>query len=263
MKLIRSLPGMRAWTEERRQEGKRIALVPTMGALHAGHLSLIELARRKADLVVVSIYVNPTQFGPKEDLKKYPRPLQQDLQLCREEDVAAVWAPKTLYEKTHSTWVEEDVVSQGGEGAQRPGHLRGVATVVLKLFNVVQPQVAVFGHKDAQQWELVQRVVRDLNVPIQLEAGEIVRDRDGLALSSRNVYLSEKERAAALALPLLLRLAVGRPDAVGWLRRELERAPSLRLDYVEIRNGRLCAAVRVGRTRLLDNVPCGAKQRKI
>jgi pantoate--beta-alanine ligase len=263
MKLIRSLPAMRAWTEERRRHGKRIALVPTMGALHAGHLSLMARARKKADLVVVSIYVNPTQFGPKEDLEKYPRPWARDLRLCREQGVAAVFAPKTLYDKTHSTWVVEEAVSQGGEGAQRPGHLRGVATVVLKLLNLVQPQVAVFGHKDAQQWELVKRLGRDLNLPVELVAGEIVRDRDGLALSSRNVYLSETERAAALALPRLLRLAAGRRDAVKWLYRELGRAPGLRLDYVERRDGRLCAAVRVGRTRLLDNVPSEVKRQKI
>lgn len=246
---------MRRIVQRWRRAGERIAFVPTMGALHEGHLRLVREARKHADRVVVSIYVNPTQFGPKEDLRRYPRPIASDRRQCRHAGVDVVFAPFTLYVPDHSTWVQEEFVSQGRCGASRPGHFRGVATVVLKLFHIVQPDIAVFGWKDAQQVEVIQRLVRDLDLDVQILAVETVRDRDGLALSSRNVYLSPEERNRALALPLLLRVASERKEAVVWLRRALSRMPGMRLDYVEESQGRLCAALWVGKTHLIDNVP--------
>jgi pantoate--beta-alanine ligase len=260
MKIIRDAQALRRWTAQARASGGRLALVPTMGALHAGHLSLVEMARKQAEFVVVSIYVNPAQFGPHEDLSRYPRPLEKDLAACRRAGVSAVFVPETLYEPDHSTWIEETATTTGGEGTQRPGHFRGVATVVLKLFHLVQPDVAVFGQKDAQQLQLIRRMVRDLDVPVKIVAGEIVRDADGLALSSRNVYLSEEERTQALALPLLLRAATLQAQPVRWLEKTLGRQKGLTVDYVESRDGRLCAAVRAGRTRLLDNVPLPSRR---
>jgi pantoate--beta-alanine ligase len=255
MRIIRKAEEMQKLAFRWSKAGKRIGLVPTMGALHSGHLSLVEVARSKADRVVMSIYVNPAQFGPKEDFKKYPRPLSADLKKCRAAKVDAVFVPEHLYAADHSTWVDEEAVSRGRCGRARPGHFRGVATVVLKLFNLVRPEVAVFGQKDAQQVEVIRRMVRDLDVPVKILAAPIVRDRDGLAMSSRNVYLSPEERERALALPLLLRLAAGRPRPAEWLARKLRRA-GLRVDYAECMGGRLCAAVWVGKTRLIDNIAC-------
>ncbi|HEY8967067.1 MAG TPA: pantoate--beta-alanine ligase [Candidatus Methylacidiphilales bacterium] len=234
------------------------ALVPTMGALHEGHAELIRRARKKADRVVVSIYVNPTQFGPKEDLSRYPRPLAADLALCRRLGVDVVFNPAQLYAPDHSTWVVEEALSAGRCGASRPGHFRGVATVVAKLFALTQPDFAFFGQKDAQQISVIRRMVRDLAIPVEVIPVETVRDRDGLALSSRNAYLSPAERNRALALPLLLNAAVLQPDPAAWLRTYLTRLPGLDLDYAEAVDGRLCADVRVGKTRLIDNVPLPA-----
>lgn len=237
-----------------KRKGKRVAFVPTMGALHRGHLELIRLARRKGDVVVVSIYVNPTQFGPKEDFSKYPRPRTADLAKCRREKVDVVFAPQQLYPEGFSTWVREETMSQGRCGQSRPGHFQGVTTVVLKLFNLVQPTFAIFGQKDAQQVDVIQRMVRDLDVPVQIVVAETIRDQDGLALSSRNVYLSAQEREQALALPLLLRAAVEQRQPEAWLKKNLSQSPGIKVDYVETANGRLCAAVWVGKTRLIDNV---------
>jgi len=257
MRIIREAEKMQQLAFRWRKAGKTIALVPTMGALHPGHLSLAEIANKKADCVVMSIYVNPTQFGPREDFKKYPRPFSADLEKCRRAKVDVVFAPARLYADDHSTWVDEEAVSRGRCGGSRPGHFRGVATVVLKLLNLVQPHVAVFGQKDAQQVGVIRRMVRDLNVPVEIVAAPILRDRDGLAMSSRNIYLSPAERERALALPLLLRLAAERRRPEKWLARELGRA-GLRVDYAECAEGRLCAAVWVGKTRLIDNIACGA-----
>lgn len=239
-----------------KQAGSTIGFVPTMGALHTGHLSLIKTARKKCDWLVVSIYVNPAQFGPKEDLRLYPRPLANDAALCRSAGVDVLFHPSTLYAADHSTWVVEEKIALGRCADSRPGHFRGVATVVLKLLNIVQPNTAYFGWKDAQQVEVIQRLVRDLAVPTKIVPIETVRDRDGLALSSRNQYLSTTERAQALALPLLLAGAIHQSSPVAWLRRALPRCPGVRVDYVEKVNGRLCAAVWVGKTRLIDNLPC-------
>jgi len=215
---------------------------------------LIRRARQECRRVVVSIYVNPTQFGPREDLARYPRPRRQDLALCRREGVDWVFAPENLYLPDHSTHVEETECSQGRDGASRPGHFRGVATVVLKLFNLVRPTKAYFGRKDAQQIDLISRMVRDLDVPVKLVVVSIVRDPDGVALSSRNRYLSPKERAVAVEFARLLQQAAKKKiNPAGWLRQQLKKIAGLKLDYVEIAGDRLCAAVFVGKTRLIDN----------
>lgn len=236
------------------RSGEVIGLVPTMGALHEGHLTLIRRARRECQRVVVTIYVNPTQFGPKEDLARYPRPRRQDLALCRQAGVDFVFTPENLYLPDHSTSVEETVMSQGREGASRPGHFRGVATVVLKLFNLTRPTRAYFGQKDAQQVDVIRRMVRDLDVPVKIVVVPTVRDADGVAMSSRNRYLLPEERGVAVEFARLLQQAAKRPtDSARWLRAQLKRTPGLKLDFVELAGNRLCAAVYVGKTRLIDN----------
>lgn len=259
---------------------KTILLVPTMGALHSGHGSLITEARERAGkngLVIVSIYVNPTQFGPKEDLARYPRPLKADLALCRSLGADIVFHPESLYAEGHSTWVNEDMISRDLCGASRPGHFQGVCTVVLKLFLITQPHVAVFGRKDAQQCMVIQRMVRDMNVPVRLIFAPTVRESDGLALSSRNVYLSPEERSQALVLSRALAKADaawrGGERSAARLRQMVARviatAPLARVDYITLVDGTtmqpakqapadslsiLAVAVFFGSTRLIDNV---------
>jgi len=254
MKIVDSLAAMQRESAAWVRSGQAVGLVPTMGALHEGHLTLIRRARQECPRVIVSIYVNPTQFGPREDLARYPRPRRRDLSLCRKAGVDLVFAPENLYLPDHSTYVEEMERSQGRDGASRPGHFRGVATVVLKLFNLVQPTKAYFGQKDAQQVDVIQRMVRDLNVPVKLVVVPTVRDPDGVALSSRNQYLSREGRAVAAEFARLLQLAVRRKkNPATWLRTELKKVRGLRLDYVDLQDDRLCAAVFVGKTRLIDN----------
>jgi len=260
MKLVDSMASIRRLSAAWVRSAELVGLVPTMGALHEGHLTLIRRARRECGRVVVSIYVNPTQFGPKEDLARYPRPRAQDLALCRQEGVDLVFAPENLYLPDHSTFVEESTVSQGRDGAARPGHFRGVATVVLKLFNLVRPARAYFGQKDAQQVEVIRRMVRDLDVPVKLVIVPTVRAPDGAALSSRNQYLSPEERAVAVEFARLLQQAAKRKiSPAGWLTQELKKVSGLKLDYVELAGDRLCAAVFVGKTRLIDNESLSAK----
>lgn len=248
------MTAMQAQNKTWARSGKKLGLVPTMGALHEGHLALIRRARKECGRVVVSIYVNPTQFGPKEDLARYPRPRRHDLALCREAGVDLVFAPGNLYVPDHSTFVEESQVSQGRDGASRPGHFRGVATVVLKLFNLVRPTHAYFGQKDAQQVDVIRRMVRDLDVPVKLVIVPTVRDFDGVALSSRNRYLSPKERAVAVEFARLLQQAAKKKSkSAAWLSLQLKKVSGLKLDYVELAGDRLCAAVFVGKTRLIDN----------
>jgi pantoate--beta-alanine ligase len=254
MKVIASPAAMQKQAAVWVRSGEIVGLVPTMGALHEGHLALIRRARKECGRVVVSIYVNPTQFGPKEDLAKYPRPRREDLALCRQAGVDLVFAPANLYLPDHSTYVEESDVSQGREGASRPGHFRGVATVVLKLFNLVQPTRAYFGQKDAQQVDVIQRMVRDFDVPVKIIVAPTVRDVDGLALSSRNRYLSPNERAVAVEFARLLQRATRqKANPASWLSRELRRVAGLRVDHITLTGNRLCAAVFVGKTRLIDN----------
>ena len=227
-----------------------IGLVATMGAFHEGHLSLFRAARAENDLVVVSLYVNPAQFGAGEDLDRYPRDEARDLALAEQAGVDVVFMPEKLYGPEHSTWVDVDGLDDRLEGEFRPGHFRGVATVCLKLFNIVRPQRAYFGQKDAQQAAVVKRMVADLDLDLEIRVLPTVRDADGLALSSRNAYLSADERQRALALPRAL--ATKDRDRARELLRDLD------VDYVEVAelDGQrvLAAAVRVGKTRLIDNV---------
>ena len=259
-----------------RQRGDRTGLVPTMGALHGGHVSLIRAARAECGFVVVSIFVNPTQFGPNEDLARYPRPFESDLATSAAEHVDLVFAPDaaTMYPPGFRTFVEIRELQDALCGAARPGHFRGVATVVLKLFNIVQPDVAYFGHKDAQQARIIQQLVRDLDVPVQVRVCPIVREPDGLALSSRNQYLNAEQRNKATVLHRALQEAralveSGETDQTvvqRALATLIELTPGAVLEYAEVVDaeslrpvdrleGRilLAVAVRFGTTRLIDN----------
>jgi pantoate--beta-alanine ligase len=233
----------------------RVGLVPTMGAFHEGHLSLFRAARAECDVVVVSLFVNPAQFAPSEDFARYPRDEERDARLAGEAGVDVLFAPETheLYPEGFGTWV--DIDDAGAEGTARPGHFRGVATICLKLFNIVRPDIAYFGQKDAHQVAVVRRMIRDLNVDIALRVLPTVRDSDGLAVSSRNAYLSADERERALALPRALHEARDAADPVAATRAALN---GLEPDYVEVVDlgdvKVLAAAARVGSTRLIDNV---------
>lgn len=230
-------------------------LVPTMGALHAGHRALLRAARRENDTVVMSLFVNPAQFDDEADLDAYPHDEAADLEIAEAEGVDVVFAPETgeLYPHGFATWVEP--AATGAEGAARPGHFRGVATVCLKLFNLVRPARAYFGQKDAQQIAVIRRLVRDLSVPVEIRVVPTVRDPDGLALSSRNVRLSPEERERALGLPRALESAVGSADPVAAVRASLDGLDPDYVELVELGDATLLtAAVHVGSVRLLDNV---------
>jgi pantoate--beta-alanine ligase len=230
-------------------------LVPTMGALHAGHRALLSAARAENELVVMSLFVNPAQFDEQADLAAYPRDEARDLEIAEAEGVDVVFAPASdeLYPAGFATWVEPEVT--GAEGAARPGHFRGVATVCLKLFNIVRPERAYFGQKDAQQVAVVRQLVRDLAVPVEIRVVPTVRDPDGLALSSRNVHLSAEERERALGLPRALQSAVGAADPLSAARASLNGLSPDYVEAVDLGDAKvLAAAVRVGATRLIDNV---------
>jgi len=199
MDIVRNAGAMQALALAKRREGVRIGLVPTMGFLHEGHLSLVRTAREQTDWVVLTLFVNPTQFGPNEDLERYPRNFERDCALCEAEGVDVIFAPETpeVYTPDHSVYVVEDVLTKGLCGASRPGHFRGVLTVVAKLFNLTLPDVAVFGEKDAQQLRVIRRMVRDLNFPVEVVGSPIVREADGLAMSSRNKNLDPESRRMA------------------------------------------------------------------
>ena len=241
-----------------------VGLVPTMGALHAGHVALFDAACRENDLVVASIFVNPAQFGAGEDFDRYPRDEEADAAVAEAAGVDVLFVPTTaeMYPEGFDTWVEVQSLSAGLEGDARPGHFRGVATVCLKLFNIVRPDRAYFGQKDAQQAAVVERLVADLNLELEIRVLPTVREEDGLAVSSRNAYLSAQERQAAAALPKALRAgedAQGRgADPVEAARAALATEPGLEPEYVELArlDGRvyLLTAARAGRTRLIDNV---------
>jgi pantoate--beta-alanine ligase len=242
-----------------------IALVPTMGALHAGHVALFDAARRASDVVVASVFVNPSQFADPADLARYPRNEAHDERLAAGAGVDFCFAPRIeeLYPSGYATWVEVDGPARDLEGAHRPGHFRGVATVCTKLFNIVAPRIAFFGQKDAQQVAVVRRLVRDLNLDIEIRVVPIVRDLDGLALSSRNVHLSPEERARAVSIPQALDAGLtafrDRRDPVAAARAVLSGVPGVDIDYIAVADfeGRptLVLAARVGATRLIDNVP--------
>ncbi len=276
MNAVQDLPALRQLVKEARREGKSIGFVATMGALHEGHLSLVRQARKTCGYTVVSIFVNPLQFAPGEDFDRYPRRGNEDAALLEKEGVDLLYLPdaRVSYPPDFSTSVEVARVSEGGEGAVRPGHFRGVATVVAKLFLQVQPDFAFLGRKDLQQVAVIRRMARDLDFPISIEVGDTVREPDGLARSSRNAYLTPDERQLAAGFPAALfeardRVAAGERDVEQLeqdSRRDLEAA-GLEVDYVEVvspdtmsRPARiepgsvLCAAVRAGKTRLIDNV---------
>lgn len=259
MKVLRTIGEVRAELPRR-----GVGLVPTMGALHRGHLALLDAARDENDFVVASIFVNPAQFQAGEDFERYPRNERADAEVAEAAGVDCLFVPsvETMYPEGFQTWIEVEEVSSGLEGAARPGHFRGVATVCLKLFNIVRPERAYFGQKDAQQAAVLERLVDDLNLEVEIRIIPTVRDEDGLATSSRNAYLTAAERDAALALPRAL-LAGGEAhrrgeDAVAAARQVLAAEPHLEADYLELASldGRvhLLAAARAGRTRLIDNV---------
>lgn len=274
---IERIDVLRERLQEARRAGKRVALVPTMGALHAGHLALVARARELADIVVVSVFVNPLQFGPTEDLDRYPRDLAGDTALLDAAGVDVVFAPHVaeMYpDGASSTRVVAGQVGELYEGRSRPGHFDGMLTVVAKLLNIVQPDFAVFGQKDAQQLFLVRRMVGDLNLPVAIEGVDIVREEDGLARSSRNRYLDDAQRRAGLALPRLLAAAAAAADrgadaAIDAAHAVARDEPLVRLDYLAVVNpatllpvdadhrgpALVLVAARVGTTRLLDNGP--------
>ena len=276
MKLYKRISDLQRDILKLKREGKRIGFVPTMGYLHEGHLSLARYARRENDIVVISIFVNPTQFGPREDYRRYPRDLKRDLRLAREEEVDIVFYPSVeeMYPTKYRTYVEVEELSRVLCGKSRPGHFRGVTTVCAKLFNIVMPDVAYFGHKDAQQAIIIKRMVRDLNFPLKIKVLPIVREKDGLALSSRNVYLSSEERKEATVLYRSLKIAEqmvkeGVKDSRKIKRRVrsmISRKETAKIDYVEIvsledlepvtvidKPALLALAVWFGKARLIDN----------
>jgi pantoate--beta-alanine ligase len=274
---LTTLPDMRAWTRAQRGAGRRIGLVPTMGYLHEGHLALVDEAKRRTDAVVLSIFVNPLQFGPQEDLARYPRDLPRDRSLAQGRGVDALFVPsiEMMYPAGSEVRVTPGATAERWEGAARPGHFTGVLTVVAKLFHLVQPDLACFGQKDIQQLTLIRRMVRDLDWPIELAAVPTIREPDGLAMSSRNAYLNTDERRQARALSRAL-VAAHRNFCEGehqaarleaGMRRELNAEPGVRVEYIAIvepeglspvstADGRtiVALAARVGSTRLIDNI---------
>ena len=277
LRVFSTIDEIRAASRAARLAGKRVGFVPTMGALHEGHLSLVGAARAASDCVVASIFVNPTQFGPNEDLAKYPRSLERDCDMLEHAGVEFIFAPSVeeMYPAGSVTWVTVEELSGKLDGRSRPGHFRGVTTVVAKLFHVVEPDKAFFGQKDAAQVAVIRRMVRDLKFPVEIVVCPIVREPDGLAMSSRNAYLSTEERKRALVLHRSLMcvekmVSAGEQDATRLLaggKEELGREPGMRLDYFEIVNpdtldpvvdvsdGALVAvAAYAGTTRLIDNI---------
>jgi pantoate--beta-alanine ligase len=277
LRIISSIAEMQRQAETWRRQGKRIGFVPTMGYLHEGHLSLIRIAKKKSDLVVVSVFVNPTQFGPSEDFKRYPRDLAGDKRLAQKAGCDVMFVPRSedIYPKGYATYVTVEGLSDVLCGRSRPGHFRGVTTVVTKLFNIVRPHWAVFGQKDAQQAVIIRRMTRELNIDTRILVAPIVREKDGLAMSSRNVYLSAVERKQALVLSRALKkakatVAQGERRA-GVIKRELivmiRKMKDAVIDYAEVVDPEgleemavikdrvlIALAVRFGATRLIDNI---------
>lgn len=277
MQTVTTIEAVRSAVAQARSEGKTIGLVPTMGALHAGHISLIEAARKRCGFVVVSIFVNPTQFGPSEDLDKYPRDLSSDEEKCRAAGVDIIFAPSTgeMYPAENITWVTVEGLTENLCGQSRAGHFRGVTTVCAKLFNIVGADVAFFGQKDAQQAAVIRRMVADMNLPLEIVVCPIVREDDGLAMSSRNKYLSEIERKDAVLLSKSLNeceklVADGMREVselVKAMREILAKSEFILPEYVSIvdldnlkpieiieSQALVAIAVRIGKTRLIDNI---------
>jgi len=277
MKIHTTINSLRAESRAARVAGKRIGFVPTMGALHDGHLSLIRAAKSRCDLVVASIFVNPTQFGPNEDLAKYPRTFERDCQLLEKENADLLFAPtvEEMYPQDAVTWVTVEGLSEKLDGKSRPGHFRGVTTVVAKLFHIVDPDIAFFGQKDAAQVAIIRRMVRDMKFPVEIVACPIVREPDGLAMSSRNAYLDSSQRKAALVLSRALweverKYKSGERDTNTLIehgKQLIAKEPAARLDYLELVNAdtldpvaqatpgtMVAVAAYVGNTRLIDNL---------
>lgn len=277
MEIAETIADTRKFITAARKQGKTIGFVPTMGALHVGHISLIKSARDKTDFVVVSIFVNPTQFGPNEDFDKYPRPIEDDLRICREQGVDLVFAPQVneMYPAQNITWVNVEQLTESLCSKSRPGHFRGVATVCAKLFNIILPDIAFFGQKDAQQCAVIKRMVADLNMPLKIQICDTVREDDGLAVSSRNKYLNDAQRKAAPLIYKSLLLAKNLIQSgifesekiISQMKKNLSQSELLKPEYVEIVNtetlktlelvnGRVLVAVAVccGSTRLIDNI---------
>lgn len=276
MRILRTILETREAIATARNEGKTVGLVPTMGYFHEGHLSLMRKAREDNDLVVVSLFVNPIQFGPSEDFATYPRDLERDSRLAESVGVDLIFHPdeKEMYGEGYATYVRVERLTEGLCGASRPGHFEGVTTVVLKLLNIVQPDRAYFGRKDYQQLKVVEKMVADLNVPVQIVGLPTVREPDGLAMSSRNSYLTPEERQAALILSKALRYAqellsegvASAPELRSRVESFISREPLAQIDYVAVvhpetlealmeidREALVALAVRIGKTRLIDN----------
>jgi pantoate--beta-alanine ligase len=279
-RIIEHIGQMQSVSLKARQEGKQVALVPTMGYLHEGHASLMEEGRKRADLLVASIFVNPTQFGVGEDFEKYPRDMERDLRIAETSGVDIVFAPSAsdMYPAGFQTYVDVEKLTQPLCGASRPGHFRGVTTVVCKLFGIVQPHLALFGRKDYQQLAVIRQMTKDLNLPVEIIGMPIVREPDGLAMSSRNAYLSDAERRSALCLSRGLRAVktVFRngenscANLLNVINGIMTAEPSTVVDYIDLRDGTtlepvtfaddntlLAVAVRIGKTRLIDNCLLG------
>jgi pantoate--beta-alanine ligase len=277
MKVAKTIESVRSLVKDARSKGKKIGLVPTMGALHIGHVSLIETAVKTCDFVVVSIFVNPTQFGPGEDFEKYPRPLEADLEICKKAGVHAVFAPtpKQMYPGENLTWVNVEKITEPLCGRSRPGHFRGVATVCAKLFNIVTPDTAFFGQKDAQQAIVIRRMVADLNMPLEIVVCPTVREPDGLAVSSRNQYLDKRQRQNATYIyKSLIKcqeiVRAGKMDTreiIAEMQKVLQQKPSIEIEYISIVDSEslevidriigkalVAIAVKIGPARLIDNI---------
>jgi pantoate--beta-alanine ligase len=283
MKVAKTIESVRRLVKAARSKGKKICLVPTMGALHIGHISLIEAAKKKCDFVVVSIFVNPTQFGPGEDFEKYPRPLKADLEICRKADVDVVFAPaaEQMYPRENLAWINVEKLTRQLCGRFRPRHFRGVATVCAKLFNVVAPDIAFFGQKDAQQAIVIRRMVTDLNMPLKIVVCPTVRQADGLAVSSRNQYLTEQQKkdAAYIYKALkksenLVRRGTKKSETIiSEMKKILKQVPSIKIEYISIVDAQtlqeldkitgralIAVAVKIGSTRLIDNIVIDTKK---
>ncbi len=277
MQVAKTIKEVRSHVKTARSEGKKIGFVPTMGALHIGHISLIERAVKDCDFVVVSIFVNPTQFGPGEDFKKYPRPIETDLKICREHGVDLVFnpTPKEMYAAENLTCVNVEKLTEPLCGRSRPVHFRGVTTVCAKLFNIVAADIAYFGQKDAQQAIVIKRMVADLNMPVEIEICPTVREANGLAISSRNQYLSEQQKKDATLIYKSLQkcqemISAGVKDSkkiISEMQKILQRIPSIKIEYISIVDAEMlqkldqiagealiAVAVKIGSTRLIDNI---------
>jgi len=277
MEVARTIQSVRKLVQTAHAKGKTIGCVPTMGALHIGHISLIEAAARQTDFIIVSIFVNPTQFGPSEDFEKYPRPFDKDIEICKKHGVDVVFAPtpQEMYPGENLTWVNMGKLTEPLCGQFRPEHFRGVTTVCAKLFNIVAPDMAFFGQKDAQQAIVIKRMAADLNMPLEIVVCPTIREPDGLAVSSRNQYLTEKQRKDATLIYKSLQKCretieagvTNNKEIIDQMRKILNQIPSAKIEYISIVNaetlesidqvaGKILAAVavKVGSTRLIDNI---------